>query len=262
MVRLSLLSGISEFKSAIWSREYIFGGKEPPFNLADQRLRKITFNTRRPTFSEAKRVSELLTSVFNMGPMPTNEPLQVPTLVAPESKVVSSNPVHEIDDGKQCEADSDDDILALQVVCQVVVDKVCTDSGLFRSALRIGFHSSCAIFQETELHIAAREGNSLQVTALLKSGCSPELRDTKNHTPYQVRKHTGADTGCLGDWFCILVSESLMFPQSCLQNLDAISNLVALPRWQQIKLQEMHSEGIWHRSLKNGIIRPLEYQAL
>ena len=42
----------------------VFGGTAPPLNTADARVRKIPFATRRPTFSETKRISHLLTSTY------------------------------------------------------------------------------------------------------------------------------------------------------------------------------------------------------
>jgi hypothetical protein len=49
------------------NRNVLFGGKNPLFNKNDSRLRTIPFATRRPTFSEVKRVHDILTSVEMYG---------------------------------------------------------------------------------------------------------------------------------------------------------------------------------------------------
>ncbi|XP_021933407.1 ankyrin repeat and zinc finger domain-containing protein 1-like isoform X2 [Zootermopsis nevadensis] len=50
------------------NRNVLFGGKNPPLNKSDCRLRTIPFATRRATFSEVKRVHTILTSVEMYGP--------------------------------------------------------------------------------------------------------------------------------------------------------------------------------------------------
>lgn len=49
------------------NRNVLFGGKNPPLNKSDCRLRTIPFATRRATFSEVKRVHTILTSVEMYG---------------------------------------------------------------------------------------------------------------------------------------------------------------------------------------------------
>ncbi|KAI5745224.1 hypothetical protein M8J76_009354 [Diaphorina citri] len=45
------------------NRQVLFGGKEPPLNKSDVRLRSIPFPTRRPTFTQLKYVHAMLCSV-------------------------------------------------------------------------------------------------------------------------------------------------------------------------------------------------------
>jgi hypothetical protein len=41
----------------------LFGGRSPPLSKTDSRLRSIPFATRRATFSEVKRVHDIITNV-------------------------------------------------------------------------------------------------------------------------------------------------------------------------------------------------------
>lgn len=50
-----------------FNRGALFGGKKAPLDKADPRLRTIPFPTRRPTFSEVKRVRDMLATVENHG---------------------------------------------------------------------------------------------------------------------------------------------------------------------------------------------------
>lgn len=50
--------------SGPYNRAVLFDGKPPILERNDPRLRTIPFSTRRPTFTEVKRVYELLTTVF------------------------------------------------------------------------------------------------------------------------------------------------------------------------------------------------------
>ncbi|CAG0884881.1 unnamed protein product [Cyprideis torosa] len=50
-------------RSPTHGRAPFFGGKNPPLNKTDPRLRKVPIPTRRPTFNEVKRIHEILTSV-------------------------------------------------------------------------------------------------------------------------------------------------------------------------------------------------------
>ena len=45
------------------NRGMFYGGKNAPFKKDDSRIRVIPFATRRPTFSELKRVQQMLASV-------------------------------------------------------------------------------------------------------------------------------------------------------------------------------------------------------
>ena len=46
-----------------YNRTVLFGGKNPPLDKNDLRLRPLPFPTRRATFSEVKRVYEVLSSM-------------------------------------------------------------------------------------------------------------------------------------------------------------------------------------------------------
>lgn len=46
-----------------FNRAMFFNGKTPPLDKRDPRIRLIPFPTRRPTFSEVKRVHEILATV-------------------------------------------------------------------------------------------------------------------------------------------------------------------------------------------------------
>uniref|UniRef100_A0A8D9DWN0 Ankyrin repeat and zinc finger domain-containing protein 1 n=1 Tax=Cacopsylla melanoneura TaxID=428564 RepID=A0A8D9DWN0_9HEMI len=68
------------------NRQVLFGGKEPPLNKADPRLRSIPFPTRRPTFTQLKYVHNMLCTVhvYNsvdvlttvVEPKPRRDPVQ------------------------------------------------------------------------------------------------------------------------------------------------------------------------------------------
>lgn len=68
------------------NRQVLFGGKEPPLNKADARLRSIPFPTRRPTFTQLKYVHATLCAVqvYNsvdvlttvIEPKPRRDPVQ------------------------------------------------------------------------------------------------------------------------------------------------------------------------------------------
>ena len=51
------------YRAASGNANVLFGGREPPLDRRDPRLRSIPFPTRRATFSEVKRVHELLATV-------------------------------------------------------------------------------------------------------------------------------------------------------------------------------------------------------
>ena len=51
------------YRAASGNANVLFGGKEPPLHRRDPRLRSIPFPTRRATFSEVKRVHELLATI-------------------------------------------------------------------------------------------------------------------------------------------------------------------------------------------------------
>ena len=55
--------GLVFYRAASGNANVLFGGKEPPLDRRDPRLRSIPFPTRRATFSEVKRVHELLATV-------------------------------------------------------------------------------------------------------------------------------------------------------------------------------------------------------
>ena len=55
--------GLVFYRATSGNANVLFGGKEPPLDRRDPRLRSIPFPTRRATFSEVKRVHELLATV-------------------------------------------------------------------------------------------------------------------------------------------------------------------------------------------------------
>lgn len=46
-----------------YNRTVLFGGKNPPLDKNDSRLRPLPFPTRRATFSEVKRVYDILSTM-------------------------------------------------------------------------------------------------------------------------------------------------------------------------------------------------------
>lgn len=46
-----------------YNRTVLFGGKNPPLDKSDSRLRPLPFPTRRATFSEVKRVYDVLSTM-------------------------------------------------------------------------------------------------------------------------------------------------------------------------------------------------------
>lgn len=46
-----------------YNRSVLFGGKTPVLDRADPRLRTVPFSTRRATFTEVKRIHEILASI-------------------------------------------------------------------------------------------------------------------------------------------------------------------------------------------------------
>lgn len=50
-----------------FNRGVLFGGKNPPLNKADSRLRRVPFPTRRATYNEVQRVHSLLATITVYG---------------------------------------------------------------------------------------------------------------------------------------------------------------------------------------------------
>jgi len=46
-----------------YNRMVLFGGKNPPFSKNDIRLRRLPFPTRKATFTEVKRVYDILSTI-------------------------------------------------------------------------------------------------------------------------------------------------------------------------------------------------------
>jgi hypothetical protein len=55
--------GLIFYRAVGHNRNLLFSGKNPPLNKEDTRLRTIPFATRRATFSEVKRVHDMLMSL-------------------------------------------------------------------------------------------------------------------------------------------------------------------------------------------------------
>ena len=59
--------GLILYRAVGHNRNVLFGGRNPPLNKTDTRLRTIPFATRRATFTEVRRVHDILTSVEMYG---------------------------------------------------------------------------------------------------------------------------------------------------------------------------------------------------
>jgi len=66
----------------------VFGGTNPPIDRKDDRIRRIPFPTRRPTFSEVKRVSDLLTTAFDVPDKPNTSDKIETTVFEPKQAEV------------------------------------------------------------------------------------------------------------------------------------------------------------------------------
>jgi chemotaxis protein histidine kinase CheA len=60
--------------SSNWQQ--LFGGEQPLLGKADPRVRRVPFTTRRPTFSETKRVMRILVTLYQQPALPTLEQQQ------------------------------------------------------------------------------------------------------------------------------------------------------------------------------------------
>ncbi|PRW56664.1 Ankyrin repeat and zinc finger domain-containing 1 [Chlorella sorokiniana] len=54
--------------SSNWQQ--LFGGEQPLLDRADQRIRRVPFTTRRPTFSETKRIMRILVTLYQLPVLP------------------------------------------------------------------------------------------------------------------------------------------------------------------------------------------------
>eukprot|EP00210_Caulerpa_lentillifera_P002515 g2412.t1 len=75
-------------------KKAVFGGDKPCLNSHDPRIRNVPFVTRRPTFSEAKRVSSVLMATFNYSQI-VSESKEPEELTETEPKSQSSSVIKE-----------------------------------------------------------------------------------------------------------------------------------------------------------------------
>ncbi|CAG7835217.1 unnamed protein product [Allacma fusca] len=59
------------YRAVSFNRNILFGGQNPPLDKSDARLKTIPFQTKRPTFSEVKRVLAVLTTIELLGDVET-----------------------------------------------------------------------------------------------------------------------------------------------------------------------------------------------
>ncbi|GMH35473.1 hypothetical protein BSKO_03341 [Bryopsis sp. KO-2023] len=161
------------YQAASADRNALFGGKHPPFDSHDERLRRIPFITRRPTFSEAKRVAGIVTSAFTIQPpSPTKPDPQQEKAPSPQQGG-SLQPVE--GRGSEIEEDSEASVKPKESVPESdKSDAVSLNEGVEHQE------------EESELHAASRAGDSNRVWDLLQAGQSPESLDGRRKTPYQV----------------------------------------------------------------------------
>ncbi|CAH1790093.1 unnamed protein product [Owenia fusiformis] len=77
-----------------WNKAFFFGGKQPPLDKSDSRLKMIPFPTRRATFSELKRVHSVLSSVEIYGKDTTVSDL-LPSKLKPQVQPRAATVPHE-----------------------------------------------------------------------------------------------------------------------------------------------------------------------
>ncbi|KAL0031417.1 hypothetical protein WJX79_010554 [Trebouxia sp. C0005] len=126
----------------------IYGGDDAALQRHDPRIRSIPFNTRRPTFSEAKRVLYTLLSVFE----PSSHALQA---LADRSKAAVSKPA-------KPPSRKEDAVASLEPEPQAPTEP------------------------DPPLHEAAKAGDADKVKSLLEAGTNPCEADSRGKVPYDV----------------------------------------------------------------------------
>lgn len=119
------------------NRTVLFGGKNPPLDKYDVRLRPLPFPTRRATFNEVKRVYDVLTSVEIYGsanefkysfPISPRQPLRSKKITKidlldeiAEKKNIGNN--NNNNDGVNGDVNSSPDISRIKTINQVTPDR-------------------------------------------------------------------------------------------------------------------------------------------
>ncbi|GAQ84657.1 hypothetical protein KFL_001990100 [Klebsormidium nitens] len=132
----------------------LFLGENPPLQRDDPRLRRIPFVTRRPTFSETKRVVHLLAAL-------DTRPEMMPSLPAPEAE--TSKPVPKPKPPKPSKAAAPEPEPAPEPTLSLA----------------------------TPLHVASEAGDEERIQELLEGGADPCVRDERGRTPYMAAKEKG-----------------------------------------------------------------------
>lgn len=134
-------------QASVSNAQPIFGGDEAALSRSDPRIRNIPFNTRRPTFSETKRVLHALVSVFE----PSSHALQA---AAPAKQAAPKPP--------KASPKKEDPASSVASTPQAPKEP------------------------DPPLHEAAKAGNADKVKGLLEGGADPCQADSKGKVPYDV----------------------------------------------------------------------------
>lgn len=157
--------------------QVFFGGENPPLIHHDNRVRRISFTTRRPTLKEAKRIYYQLTCVHTA----ERPDIQFPNELE-EPPLISSK--REKEDPKEFNKTK---IKAKNKSEKASVPGTCFDLDHWESSTISeisDINNTAMVNQSSPLHEAARSGNAARTLELLEQESNPCIKDDKGRTPY------------------------------------------------------------------------------
>lgn len=156
--------------------QVFFGGENPPLIHHDNRVRRISFTTRRPTLKEAKRIYHQLTCVYTA----ERPEIQFPN----ELEESPLNSKKEKEDPKEFNKTK---IKTKNKTEKASVPETCSDLDHWESSTiseTSDISNTVMVNQSGPLHEAARSGNAARTLELLEQESNPCIKDDKGQTPY------------------------------------------------------------------------------
>ena len=190
-------------QAATFNRQIFIGYDETPFQRGDDRLRKIPFTTRRPTFAEVKRLHTLLSSVtFSFESMYKGEAeavareresqLERQQQQQRQKKEKAKKAKEKAAEGEKAAGTPVPTLTKEQDLVMQACKKGKVD--LLASVLAKNLEAVLDFVDErgwAPLHVAANEGFDAVVALLLERGANPSVmvKGVKNKTPYNFSKN-------------------------------------------------------------------------